>query len=305
MNDKNKQKWFNTECKRRLDKNKQAVFEFNNLRNDSNRKNLLDAKKDYKYYCRNCKAMFNRELGRKMNSMRKKTPKEFWRLFKQNTNKNSGETISNEEFYNYFKNLSNINADTSDAVSENLLHEFDNSQQTESTYPEMDLPISVEEIVNATKKLGYNKACSLDNVIYEQRSIPVISQSLGILFNFILDTGQFSPSWSTGMTKPLYKKGNPEDTNNYRGITLVSCFAKLFTVVLNERLKKWSTKYDKLTEAQFGFKQDYSTVDAIFILNSLIEAQLKNSKKLFSCFIDFKKAFDYVNRSQLWVKLLK
>ena len=41
------------------------------------------------------------------------------------------------------------------------------------------------------------------------------------------------------MIVPLHKKGSFDDTNNYRGITLISCFAKLFTTILKNRLKKW------------------------------------------------------------------
>ena len=126
-----------------------------------------------------------------------------------------------------------------------------------------------------------------------------------ILFNHILNTQKFPVSWSTGVIIPLYKKGESSDPNNYRGITLISCFAKLFTVILNERLKKWSAQNDILTDAQFGFKPNYSTVDAIFILNSLIEKQLCNKKKLYCCFVDYLKAYDLLNRNCLWFKLIK
>ena len=75
------------------------------------------------------------------------------------------------------------------------------------------------------------------------------------------------------------KKGDPPDPNNYRGITLVSCFTKLFTVILNERLQQWAQENDVLTDAQVSFKPNYSTVYAIFILNSLIEKTIQRQEK--------------------------
>ena len=55
--------------------------------------------------------------------------------------------------------------------------------------------------------------------------------------------------------------------------------AKLFTSVINERLKSWAETHDILTDALFGFKPNCSTVDAIFILNHLIEKQITFDRK--------------------------
>lgn len=82
------------------------------------------------------------------------------------------------------------------------------------------------------------------------------------------------------MDKKLYctstQKGDIDDVNNYRGISIVSCFGKLFTSVLNNRILEWDNKYDILTDAQFGFRPGLSTVDAIFVLQSLINKTLYN-----------------------------
>ena len=74
--------------------------------------------------------------------------------------------------------------------------------------------------------------------------------------------------------------------------------AKLFTVILNERLQK-------LGAGKGCFKPNYSTVDASFILNSLIEKQFKGKKKLYCCFIDFQKAYDRTDRLNLWYKRIQ
>lgn len=48
-----------------------------------------------------------------------------------------------------------------------------------------------------------------------------------------------------------------------------------------------------------------STVDNIFVLNGLISHVLNQGKKLFTVFVDFTKAFDYVVRDNLWYKLIQ
>ena len=97
-----------------------------------------------------------------------------------------------------------------------------------------------------------------------------------------------------GIIVPLFKKDNPLDVNNYRGITLVSCFSKLFTSIINKRITKWSEQNNISSDAQFGFKRGRSTVDAIFVLSAVISKFLNDNKRLHCAFIDFKKAFDSI-----------
>jgi hypothetical protein len=92
------------------------------------------------------------------------------------------------------------------------------------------------------------------------------------------------------------------DPNNYRGITLNNSVAKLFTSVINSRLSKWAESNNMYTKGQFGFRQSHNTVDAIFVLNTLINKVIQ-SNKLFVAFVDFTKAFDLIDRSMLWKKL--
>ena len=104
---------------------------------------------------------------------------------------------------------------------------------------------------------------------------------------------------------PLFKKNDPNDINNYRGITLVSCFSKIFTGVLSNRLKKWAENNDVLSDWQFGFRKCRSTTDAIFVLNAIIQKILNEKGRLFCAFIDLNKAFDNAYLNGLWYNLYK
>ena len=109
-----------------------------------------------------------------------------------------------------------------------------------------------------------------------------------------------------GIILPLYKgKGNKQDCNNYRGITLLSCVGKLFTSILNERLSYFIESNNILSENQAGFRKGHSTLDHAFILKTLIDIYASQNHKLFCACVDFKKAFDSVWRQGLWTKLIQ
>ena len=62
------------------------------------------------------------------------------------------------------------------------------------------------------------------------------------IFNEILVTGEYPASWSVGLNCSIYKVGEKEEPNNYRGITLLNCIGKIFTSILNTTLKNWAEK---------------------------------------------------------------
>ena len=125
-------------------------------------------------------------------------------------------------------------------------------------------------------------------------------------FNLVLETGTLPESWLECIIKPIYKrKGDPLQPDNYRPITILSCFGKLFTAVLNLRLNNFLNEHEILEENQAGLREGYSTNDHIFVLHALIELLKAKKLKLFCFFVDFSKAFDSVWREGLWSKLLK
>ena len=228
-----------------------------------------------------------------MNEFKKKQPREFWKLFKSKTKTNEGQDIPITDFHEYFRTLSNQGNAFSNPEVDTFMQDFESSDRGDPAFSELDEPISQEEIKKASKKLNPNKACALDSIIneYLKESMNVILQPLQNLFNYILDKKSFPRQRAKGVIIPIYKKGDPNEPSNYRGITLVSCLGKLFTIIVNERLKKRALQNDIITDAQFGFKADYSTVDAIFILDSFINKMIKNKKKVILRFYRLEESF--------------
>ena len=101
------------------------------------------------------------------------------------------------------------------------------------------------------------------------------------LFNIILDSGIIPDSWLEGIIRPIHKSGDPQNPENYRPITIFSCFGKLFTSIMNLRLTTLVEDNAILEENQAGFRKGYATTDHIFVLHSLAEL-LKTRKKNFS-----------------------
>ncbi|MEW8548192.1 MAG: reverse transcriptase family protein, partial [Candidatus Thiodiazotropha sp.] len=92
--------------------------------------------------------------------------------------------------------------------------------------------------------------------------------------------------------------------SNYRGITLINTFAKLFSLVIRKRVNSWCEEQNLLNEFQFGFRDKRGTADCIFVLHTLIQKILEKKSKLYCAFIDYEKAFDTIIHDAMWIKLI-
>ena len=301
-NSNNRQAWFDEDCKNKKQTVKEALKEYNIFKSEETRKNVLDSKKDYKYLCRKKKQKYFVDRGRKMNTLRKKKPKEFWKIFKRKKS-SPNHDITDNDFFEYFKQLSSENEDLISEQIADFVRDFD---ARDATFEVLDERISQAEILKAINGLSKNKSSGVDDILNEYfiNASNILLEPLEVLFNKIFDSGKFPADWSTGIIIPIHKKGDVNDPNNYRGITLVSCFAKLYTTVLNNRLKEWTSENEVITDAQFGFKSNHTTIDAVFILKHLIDKHIQSREKLYCAFIDLKKAFDSISRVGLWYKLI-
>ena len=174
-------------------------------------------------------------------------------------------------------------------------------------FDELNVSLTVDEIQKAMGQLNLRKTCGPDNIINEffKYGTDNLVSYVCKLFNAVFSSGYFPSKWSEGYIVPLHKKGSINEVENYRGITLLSVFGKLFSRVLNNRLSAWAEDYHIYIEAQAGFRKEMGTIDNIFILHGLIKHFINESKRLYVAFIDFTKAFDYVVRDSLWLKLIK
>ena len=97
----------------------------------------------------------------------------------------------------------------------------------------------------------------------------------------------------------LYKNGNRQLCDNYRGISLLAIAGKILARMLLNRLIVHLVQ-GLLPESQCGFRGGRGTVDMIFAARHLQEKCQEQYDDLFITFIDLTKAFDTVCRDGLW-----
>ena len=126
------------------------------------------------------------------------------------------------------------------------------------------------------------------------------------IFNNILQTGQYPIMWTQGAISPVHKKGSVDIPDNYRGITVTSSMCMLFGIMMNNRLTSFCSKHAIIDERQCSHKKGARTTDNVLIIKSLFEKYCEKDKgHLYTCFIDFKKAFDSIWHEGLFLKLLR
>lgn len=135
-------------------------------------------------------------------------------------------------------------------------------------------------------------------------AFPFISPHITALFDVILKSSKFAEFWKTSKIIVIYKgKGNRNNFDNYRPISLLSVLSKLFEKILFNRINAYLAEFDILSSNQFGFKKGVSTTDALLTINNHI-FEYRNKRKYVSLTaIDLKKAFDTIDRQLLLMKL--
>ena len=111
---------------------------------------------------------------------------------------------------------------------------------------------------------------------------------------------------ATGLEKsvfiPISKKSNAKECSNYSTIALISHSSRVMLKILQPRLQKYVNP--KLPDAQTGIRKGRGTRDQIASICWIIEKAREFPKNIYFCFIDYAKAFDYMDHNQLW-KILR
>ena len=169
----------------------------------------------------------------------------------------------------------------------------------------LDSPFTIEEISKGIRELKLRKASGNDSISNEMiiADAPTILPFLVSFLNEILKSHYYPENWCKGIITPIHKQGEIDNPDNYRGITINSCLSKLFNLLLTKRLTTFTSDNQILKYNQIGFRKSFRTSYHVFTIKTIISKYLKENKKLYLCFVDFRKAYNSIWREALFYKL--
>ena len=118
----------------------------------------------------------------------------------------------------------------------------------------------------------------------------------------IWKTRQWPQDWKRSAFIPIPKEGNARECSNYCTIAFISHASKVMLKILQATLQQYLNH--ELPHVQAGFRKGRGTRGQIANIRWIIEKARKFQKNIYFCFIDYAKAFDCVDHSELW-KLFK
>ena len=130
-----------------------------------------------------------------------------------------------------------------------------------------------------------------------------ITLPLSIIFENIINTGIFPTLWKSGNVTPIHKKDSKRVINNYRPISLLPLFAKIFENILCLKMYNHFTSNIIITKNESGFRPNDSVTNQLICLVDSIHSSLDINLDLRSVYLDMSKAFDKVWHEGLLFKL--
>ena len=181
---------------------------------------------------------------------------------------------------------------------------------------ELDSPITDLEVFAAIRKLVLGKAPGEDGILTDiiktaadavnnskLRGNNSVVSAITLLFNFVLDREVWPERWGSGVIFPLFKSGSRLEPGNYRPITLLSAMGKLFGIIIDNRLTRFSEQIGMTSDEQGGFRPHRGTPDQVFLWREILASRRERKLPTYATFVDVRKAYDTVWREQAYVRI--
>jgi len=167
--------------------------------------------------------------------------------------------------------------------------------------------ITVEEVQNILLSLNIGKANGPDNISNTilKHTARTVASSITAIINYSLSIGNFPDDWKIANITPIFKKGDKQNVQNYRPVSLLSNIGKVMERAVYKKLYEHCEANGILTWRNAGFKKNEGTINQLLYLNHTIYNNLNNGKDTAMIFLDASKAFDRIWHKGLLWKLKK
>ena len=204
-----------------------------------------------------------------------------------------------EELNNFFSSSVQVNADQNGQKIDlnHIASKFSNVPTL--TIKKTD-PTEVKKVLNS---INPKKAtgCDLIPPRVVQQSAEVLCYPFATLFNYVLDAGKVPRQWKFGEITPLYKKDKDLERSNYRPITILPSFSKVFEKIVNNNISPhFESIYHKYV---FAYRKHHGCDAALLSLTENWKMELDNHKVVGLIMMDLSKAFDKLPHDLLISKL--
>ena len=217
-------------------------------------------------------------------------------------------TVSNKKeicnsLNTYFSNIGqDINSTFNDSNESDYLKYVEKNKSTI-----FFKPITCKELIDCVTNLKNNTSAGYDDIdiIIVKRSIHLICKPLCAIFNQCMENGIFPEKMKIAKVVPVFKNGSPEIMSNYRPISVLSVFSKIFEKCISARLVEFLEKCNIIKKNQYGFRAGHSTSSAVTDFIHKVVNAIDNGEILLGLFLDLSKAFDTLDHKILLAKLRK
>ena len=254
-----------------------------------------------------------------------KDMKTIWKHFRSFKNKNNCSTntlpeelIIDDELYTDSKDVAarlneffasicvkfNVDGDLANTHDLTYLAEYVNSRVPSHIHFKVPF-IKTQQVSEFLHALDPSKATGIDGLIpgILKMAADVLAPSITALINKSIETATFLSHLKVAKIFQIYKSGTKADPTNYRPISILPTFSKIFEKHINKHLISFLNKYNLIHENQSGFSPKHSCQTALIKLIDQWMACIDKGDIIGTLFLDFRKAFDLVDHSILLSKL--
>ena len=165
--------------------------------------------------------------------------------------------------------------------------------------------VSLSTVSKIISGLDNGKATGLDGICVKslKAGSPILAYYLTHIYNLSLRTGVVPKCWKKKRITPLFKKGDVDDVNNYRPISILPVTMKIFEKIVHYQISEFLETNNIISDFQSGFRNGHSTDTAVSCVSDYILEEVAKKNYVGAVLVDLKKAFDTVDHLILLKKL--